>query len=225
MGERVWLSAGRMRTLLVVGLVTPITGAALVLAARLTYPGFNQATQYLSELGGRGAPDAALFNAGLILTGLGSLIVGGVDYLALTALGGRRLPAALIALLLGMAGIGLIVGAYFIIPDPRHRWAVNLGLGVVLCPLLLLWCLRGVAGFSRLRGFLATTLAAMVALTLLTHHMVWPHLVNDLNVGWWETGFALVLFGWAPVLQLALGRRLVGTGAAAVNHTSRRIVA
>jgi hypothetical protein len=48
----------------------------------------------------------------------------------------------------------------------------------------------------------------MAVLTVLTKHMVLPHLVNDDNVGWWERGYAVILVGWVGVAAFALERRL-----------------
>jgi glucan biosynthesis protein C len=48
----------------------------------------------------------------------------------------------------------------------------------------------------------------MGVLTVLTKHVVWPNLVNDANVGWWERGYAIILVGWVGVAAFALQRRL-----------------
>jgi hypothetical membrane protein len=197
----------RRRTLLAMGVLAPVVAFASVLAGALAFPGFDNATQYLSELGAAGAARPELFNIGVFLSGLGAGAAGVGFALAITALGGRRWPAALVLLSFVVAGVGLVIAALYHWPDPRHR-AVNLGLGIQLAPLFLLWGLHGVQGLVRLRGFLAAAFAAMAVLTVLTKHLVFPGLVNDLNVGWWERAFAVVLVGWGAVAALCLERRL-----------------
>jgi glucan biosynthesis protein C len=49
----------------------------------------------------------------------------------------------------------------------------------------------------------------MAVLTVLTKHLLFPGLVNDANVGWWERGYASVLCGWVGVAAFVLERRLL----------------
>jgi glucans biosynthesis protein C len=128
--------------------------------------------------------------------------------LAVVALGGSRAAATLTALSFAIAGLGLVIAAVYHWPDPRHR-AVNLGLGIQLAPLFLLWGLAKVEGVMRLRLFLGVVFVAMALLTVFTKHLVFPGTVNDANVGWWERAFAVVLVGWAAVAAYLLERRLV----------------
>src|SRR5690606_1473852 len=92
-------------------------------------------------------------------------------------------------------------------PDPRHM-AVNLGLGIQLAPLLLLWGLASRADVPRLKWFLGLTFLVMAVLTVLTKHLLFPGLVNDANVGWWERIYAIILVGWVGVAAWVLYRRL-----------------
>jgi glucan biosynthesis protein C len=45
-------------------------------------------------------------------------------------------------------------------------------------------------------------------LTVLTKHLMFPGLVNDANVGWWERAYAIVLVGWVGVAAAVLQKRL-----------------
>jgi glucan biosynthesis protein C len=199
------------RWLLAAALAGPLVGLLSVVSAMLAYPGFSQSTQYLSELGGHNAARPAIFNTGILATGVIALLAGVGYRFALIAVGGRRLPSNLIAILFLLGGAGLIVSSIYVWPDPRHLF-VQLGLGIQLCPILMIWCLWGLPGFGALRRFLVVTLVAMATLTVLTKHLVWPHLVNNFNVGWWERAFAIVLVGWVAVVAVALDRRLLRDG-------------
>jgi len=199
----------RRRILLAIGVAAPILAFVAVVIAVLAYPGFDQARQYLSDLGGPKAPHPMIFNLAILVTGLGAAAAGAGFALALLALGGARIAAGLVAASFALAGYGLVMASLYPWPDPRHL-AINLGLGIQLAPLLLIWGLARVEGTKALRRFLALVFVAMAVLTVLTKHLVFKGLVNDANVGWWERAFALVLVGWTGVAAFALERRLVG---------------
>jgi hypothetical membrane protein len=199
--------AARSRPLLACGIAAPLLALASTLAAMAAYPGFNPARQYLSELGGASAQLPQIFNAGVLAAGVMAALAGGGFGLAVVALTGARLAAALTAAVFALAGAGLAQAAIFPWPDPRHL-AINLALGIQLAPLLLIWGLRGHSEATRLRLFLALVFVAMGVLTLLTKHLVLPGLVNDANVGWWERGYAVLLVGWVGVAAVALDRCL-----------------
>jgi hypothetical membrane protein len=193
--------------LLAFGVAAPAVAFASVAAAMAAYPGFDNARQYLSELGGASARDPAVFNAGVFLAGLMAAAAGGGFGLSLAALAGARIAGGLTALAFALAGGGLVASAVYPWPDPRHL-AINLGLGIQIAPILMLWGLRGRADLARLKLFLAAVTVAMAVLLVLTKHLVFRGLVNDANVGWWERAYALVLVGWVGVAAMALQRRL-----------------
>lgn len=206
----------RRRFLLRIGIAAPILAYASVGVAALTWPGFDHATQYISELGGAAAPHPAIFNTGVLVSGAGAGVAGIGFALAVLALGGARISAAIIALCFGLAGVGLVLSSLYPWPDPRHL-AINLGLGIQLAPLAIVWALRNIEGMGRLRIFLLVVFAAMAVLTVLTKHLIFQGLVNDNNVGWWERAFAIVLVGWTGVAAYALERRLLALARAESN--------
>ncbi len=198
----------RRRALLVVGMAAPVLAFIAVGVAALTYPGFNNATQYISDLGGPKARHPEIFNIAVFISG-GGAILGGLGFgFSVAALGGSRFAGALTSLSFALAGVGMIISSIYPWPDPRHL-AINLGLGIQLAPLFLLWGLAPVDGLRGLRRFLVIVCLIMAVLTVLTKHLVFPGLVNDANVGWWERAFAIVLVGWTGVAAYFLERRLV----------------
>ncbi len=206
----------RRRFLLRIGIAAPILAYASVGVAALTWPGFDHAKQYISELGGAAAPHPAIFNIGVLVSGAGAGVAGIGFALAVLALGGARISAAVIALCFGLAGVGLVLSSLYPWPDPRHL-AINLGLGIQLAPLAIVWALRNIEGMGRLRIFLLAVFAIMAVLTVLTKHLIFQGLVNDDNVGWWERAFAIVLVGWTGVAAYALERRLLALARAESN--------
>ncbi len=189
------------------GVAAPLVALATVLAAMAAYPGFDNSRQYLSELGGATAHVPVVFNVGVFASGLMAAVAGAGFGLALGILAGARILGGLTTLAFGLAGFGLVVSAIFPWPDPRHL-AINLGLGIQIAPVLMLWGLRRRPDLARLKLFLAAVFLAMAVLTVLTKHLLFPSLVNDANVGWWERAYAIVLVGWVAVAAAVLQHRL-----------------
>jgi hypothetical membrane protein len=204
----------RRRILLRVGMAAPILAFAAVLVAILAYPGFDNTHQYLSDLGNQTAPHPWIFNLGVAVSGAGAMAAGIGFGLAMAALGGSRIASGLTTASFGLAGAGMIISSYYHYPDPRHL-AINLGLGIQLAPLLLIWGLARLPDMARLRRFLAIVFLVMAVLTVLTKHIVLPDLVNMSNVGWWERAFAVVLVGWTGIAAYVLERRLMSLAQAA----------
>jgi glucan biosynthesis protein C len=198
----------RRRWLLWLGMAAPVVAVAAVLAAIAAYPGFNNANQYLSALGGPLAARPGIFNSGVFVSGLMAGAAGLGFGLALAALTGKRVLPILTAAIFILASAGLVIASLYPTPDPRHQM-INLGLGIQIAPLLLVWGLAGRKDMARLRLFLVIVFVLMAVLTVLTKHLLWPHLVNDDNVGWWERGYAAVLCGWVGIAALVLERRLL----------------
>lgn len=185
-------------------MAAPVLAIATVLAAVAAYPGFNHATQYISELGGAKAARPEIFNFGIMLSGLAAMAAG-VGYSLVLVEHRRPISGVFIALCFIAGGIGLIGAAIFPWPDRRHM-VISLGLGIQLAPLLLIWGLRGAPERRRLRWFLMAVFLAMMVLTVFTKHLVLPGTVNDANVGWWERVFAFVLVSWVGVAAWMLDR-------------------
>lgn len=200
--RRVWL-----RPLLGCGMAAPSLAIITTLGAMAASPGLDPARQYLSELGVGAGVTAAIFNFGVFASGLMAGLAGGGFGLAITVLANARVVGALTAAVFALSGFGMTQAALYQWPDPRHL-AINLALGIQLAPLFLLWGLRARVDLPRLKLFLIASFTVMAVLTLLTKHLLFPTLVNDANVGWWERAYALILVGWVGVAAYALERRL-----------------
>jgi glucan biosynthesis protein C len=197
----------RRRILLAVGVVAPIFAFLAVILAVLAYPGFNNATQFLSDLGGATAKHPWLFNGGVFISGFGAAAAGIGFGLALVALGGNRVAAGGVMVCFVLAGFGMAASALIPWPNPWHL-LINLGLGIILAPLFMIWGLWKIADMGRLKLFLAGISLANLMMALITNHRIWYGLVNPSNVGLWETAFAILLVGWTGIAAYALERRL-----------------
>lgn len=201
----------RRRRLLWAGMIAPVLAGVTFLVAALTFPTLDHATQYISVLGSAEAPVPAIFNTGVFLSGVAAGLAGAGFGLTLLALGGSRIAAGVTfgAFLLGAAG--LILSTVWLYPDPMHA-IINLGLGIQLAPVFILWGLAGVEGFRRLKIMLAVVFVAMLVLTAITnYHFIplFPGVVNAANVGLWERIYAFVLVGWVGIAAFLLEKRLV----------------
>lgn len=197
----------RRRILLAIGVFAPVLAFAAVGLAILAYPGFDNARQYLSELGNHSARNPLIFNAGVFVAGVMAGFAGVGFGLAVSAITRRRIVGGLIGAVFVLAGAGLALSTLFPYPDPRHQ-VIELALGIQIAPLLLLWGLAGSGEMPRLKAFLILTFVVMTGLTIMTYHLVLPGSVNPSNVGWWERAFAVVLVTWVGVAALILGRHL-----------------
>lgn len=198
----------RRRLLLNLGVAAPVVAIITVALAKSAYPGFDNARQYISELGGAGASMPFIFNGGVFIAGILAGISGVGLGLALMAITRHRIAGVLTAACFILAGIGLAASCVYPWPDPRHVEVLNLALGIQLAPLLLLWGLSASRDMPRLKVFLVAVFVIMALLTIMTRHLVLPGTVNDDNVGWWERGYALVLVGWTGVVAWVLSQRL-----------------
>ena len=197
----------RRRILLAIGVMAPVLAFAAVGVAILAYPGFDNARQYLSELGNNSAAMPMIFNAGVFVAGLMAGFAGVGFGLAVIAITRAHITGWLIAIVFVLAGAGLAISTLYPYPDPRHQ-VINMALGIQVAPLLLLWGLAGTREMPRLKLFLILTFVVMTGLTVMTYHLVLPGTVNPSNVGWWERAFAVVLVTWVGVAALILGRHL-----------------
>jgi glucan biosynthesis protein C len=188
-------------------MAAPALALLSTLLATAAYPGFDHSRQYLSELGGASASRPLIFNTGVFAAGVLAALAGIGFGLAIVALTRARVAGGLTMLVFLLAGYGLTQAAIYPWPDPRHL-AINLGLGIQLAPLLLLWGVWARPDLRSLKLFLAGVFVAMAVLTVLTKHLFLPGLVNDANVGWWERAFAVILVGWVGVAAFALERCL-----------------
>jgi hypothetical membrane protein len=191
----------KTRALLLAGVAVPVLYfGSLLLSAALT-PGYSHVSQYASELGQAEAPAAGLFNGGIFLTGVAAIFGSAGLWLAARGEGGGRIWSSIAALAVALFGVGLLFGALFPMPDPRHG-GFGLGMGVHLAPLALALALRPLPDWRRLVGYLSATAILMAAFLL--PMMGVGGLVTRGNVGAFQRLYALTIFVWIGVASWAL---------------------
>ena len=200
-----WLEKRLLRA----GIAVPLLYVGTLLLSSLFYPGYSHRTQYASELGSAAAPYPLLFNAGIILVGVCSIVAGLGFFLVLKRLTGSVLVPGLLGLCLVLFGISFVLGGAFPMPDERHG-GYGLGLGIHGGPLLLALALWPRKPLRALNLYLLVT--ALGLITLFAIMMGVGGLVTRANVGLWQRSYAFFMLPWIGVASYALNRNLVSPG-------------
>ncbi|HEY8182051.1 MAG TPA: DUF998 domain-containing protein [Thermoanaerobaculia bacterium] len=108
------------RSLLRVGVLVPFLYFGTDIVSALSYPGYSPARQFASELGSSTAPHPAIFNAGLVITGIAAVLAAAGFMTALRQLETPVVLSWLIAATLLCFGLTMIVAGTFPSPDRRH---------------------------------------------------------------------------------------------------------
>ena len=185
------------RVALWAAVAAPLLYYATLFGSALLYPGYSHVTQYASELGASDAPHPMVFNIGVMLTGVAT-VVGAVGLRrAALDLGARAILTTLGAIALAAFGLAMVLGGVFPMPDPRHG-AWGLGFAIALAPPLF-----AAAVWDRMRGLGWAMLAVtVVLLALLAVMMGVGGLVRRANVGLWQRAFSLAIYPWMGVVAL-----------------------
>ena len=195
-----------MKKLLLAGLIAaPSLYYLGLLAGAATYPGYDHAVRYASELGAADAPHPWLFNYSIIACGVAGLIGALGASLALRQISGRWGFAIATGVVLALWGVAMIMGGAYPMPDERHG---GFGLGLVepFAPLLALISIWRTPKTATMKVFLALVFIGSVV--LLAIMMGVGGLVRLDNVGIWQrinSGFS---FPWMAVLGLWLMAQL-----------------
>jgi len=186
------------------GVLVPFLYYGAVLVASLFYPGYSHGRQYASELGSNSATYPQIFNTGIILTGV-TILLSLIGFrTALRGLNARPVLTWLFLVSLAGFGVGMLMGGFFPMPDPRHG-GFGLGVLVHLSPFLLAAALWRDAGTRGLRYFLlANGVAALVMFAIM---MGVGELVRLSNVGAYQRAYSSTVFPWIGLAAGALVAR------------------
>ncbi len=192
------------RNLLILGLAVPALYFGAVVLGGSLYSDYSHLSQYASELGMAGQASAPLFNGGIFLAGVAAIGVGMPLFRALSTEGGRRGWSGVAAVMTALFGVGLVIGALFPMPDPRHG-AFGLGMTVHLAPLAVavaLWRAPGRRSLCLALIGVAIGMAIMLAVMFGVGGFV-----TRANVGGFQRVYALLLFGWIGLASWSLRSR------------------
>jgi len=123
------------------GVMVPFLYFGTQLVVGLATPGYSFTLQAASELGAVGAPHAAWFNGGAVLTGVATLFAAVALGSEVVRAGSRRVLTGLTALAVASVGWGALAAGMFPLPDHRHGGGPG-GVGAFVLPLLTAVLLR-----------------------------------------------------------------------------------
>lgn len=173
-------------------------------AGAASWPGYDHATQYASELGSAAAPSPEIFNYAIMSAGVAA-VLGAVGVGAsLRKVSGSWFFSMLTALTLMAWGAAMVMGGAFPMPNELHN-AFGLGLAIQATPLFSLAALRRTERASLMKLLLAFVLAASGALLAVMFGV--GELVARDNVGWWQRAYAAASIPWVAILALWLAAR------------------
>ena len=188
-----------------VAVFMPFLMVADVWIAQRLYPGFDQGSQFISELGATQAPHPWVFNLGMLMAGFTGIVAGYGFSRALEAAGGRRLVAAFTGRWVALTGLGGAFAGLFHWPDEMHR-ACGIGLAIQFAPFFTAWSLWGHAGHKRLAWF-SLAWGAMLTVVLMLLTGVW-NVRTGHDVGLWQRWHAFLGLVWLAVAAFCLERGL-----------------
>lgn len=122
---------------LLCGLVAPLLWAAVIVTAGELRPGFDQVSQYISELGERGsATEVFMRYAGFVATGCLHIGYAAAFQATMIRVADRRRLTLLVAVLIGLNGVGRIGAGIFscepgcigpeILAQRLHSWSATI---------------------------------------------------------------------------------------------------
>ncbi len=150
----------RQRALLTAGVAAPVTYLVPYAVAALLNPGFSLTRDAPSALGETGAPNAWIFNLGLVATGLAGVLAATGLYAGLRPRTGGPWLAGATAAATALFSLSLLMAGLFPLPDPLH-YGFNASLAGLLVPLF------GALTFWRAKGRRDIILALSLAFALL----------------------------------------------------------
>jgi hypothetical protein len=119
------------------GMMVPIVYFGMQIVAASFYPGYNFLSQTASDLGSNQFVYASIFNVGIFVLGVVTLIAAFGFLRALLRLDTHPILAWLIGLAVAANGISSLWAAYYPLPDPRHGAQPPFLMIAILIPVLL----------------------------------------------------------------------------------------
>ena len=193
----------RRKLTLKVAIFLPLLMVADVALAQWLYPGFDEGSQFISELGAVHAPHPWVFNVGMLIAGAAGVVAGWGFTAELEGAGGRRQVSAFTGLWVALTGVGGAFAGLFHWPDEMHR-ACGVGIAILFAPYFTAWALWGVAHHKRLAWF-SLAWGAMLTFVFMLLTGVW-NVRTGHDVGLWQRWWAFLGLAWLAIAAWCLER-------------------
>ncbi|MFZ5669287.1 MAG: DUF998 domain-containing protein [Pseudomonadota bacterium] len=189
--------------LLRIGALGPLVLYGVIAAAGLLTPGYDFMTGQVSELGKAGAPQASIFNYGLIAGGAAIAVGGLAMLLALRRLGGGIIMPLLAAAAVAVFGASFVIAGLHPTPDAMHQ-AYNLGYAGVVAPLLGFLAMGDRSELSGAKTLAVVSFLAAAAGVALVKNVGGFDLVKPAFAGAWHLGLIVATTLWLLPAFLAM---------------------
>lgn len=193
--------------LLKLAILAPLIYLGVLIAGIVSWPSYDVMTRYSIELGTAAAPQATLYNYGLVLAG-GATILGGVGaFLGMLRLGAGGLWAFLSLVGLAVWGAGMIMSGLHWTP-PFIPDVSQLGLAVIGAALFMFLALAGRSDMNGVKLLLVLVVLSTAALTAVFLDVGDLKLVTKANGGLWDRAWIVAAFPWFSLAAIGIDRRL-----------------
>jgi hypothetical membrane protein len=146
------------------GITVPFLYYGLQLLAAPFYPHFSFVRTTASELGSDLSPCDWIFNIGIIIEGVVTLIAAVGFLRAFWRLGARRVLALLASIAVAINGFQCLWAGLHPLPDPRHGGHTVVVIAMVLLPILLTATMWRLSDSRLLKTYLIATLVLLAAM-------------------------------------------------------------
>lgn len=189
--------------LLRIGALGPLVLYGAIAAAGLMTPGFDFMTGDIGELGKAGAPQASIFNYGLMAAGAAIAVGGLAMLLALRRLGGGVIMPLLAAAAVALFGASIVIAGLHPAPDAMHN-AYNLRYAGVVAPLLAFMAMGDRSELSGAKTLAVVCFLAAAAGVALIKNVGGFDLVKPAYAGLWHLGLVAATTIWMLPAFLAM---------------------
>jgi hypothetical membrane protein len=128
------------------------------------FPGYSFMSQAASLLGSELSTHPAIFNAGVIATGIATLVAAFGFFRALERIGANVFLRWITSIALGGSAISSLWAGCFPLPDPRHAGHPALLVAMIAVPFLLTATLWRERDARALKAYLVATIALLVVM-------------------------------------------------------------
>jgi hypothetical membrane protein len=146
------------------GIAVPFLYYGTQVVAAPYFPGYSFITLAASALGSDFSTHPAIFNTGVIATGMATLFAAFGFFLAFQRIGANRILSWITCVALLGNGVSSMWAGSFPQPDPRHSGHPAFMIATILLPILLTASLWKQRDARLLKGFLGATIVILVVM-------------------------------------------------------------
>jgi hypothetical membrane protein len=146
------------------GMAVPFLYYGIQIVAAPYFPGYSFISHAASALGSDFSTHPAIFNTGVIATGIGTLVAAIGFFFAFQRIGANRILTWITSVALIVTAASSMWAGYFPQPDPRHGGHPALLIAMILLPFLLTATLWKERDARLLKAYFGATIVVLVVM-------------------------------------------------------------